>query len=30
MEDIALKEHDPKFEGRYINMLVTPIKKEKN
>ena len=30
MEDIALKEHDPKFEGRYVNMLVTPIKKEKN
>ena len=30
MEDIALKEHDPKFEGRYVNMLVTPIKKEKH
>jgi translation initiation factor IF-3 len=30
MEDIAAKEHDPKFEGRYVNMLVVPLKKEKN
>ena len=30
MEDIAVKEHDPKFEGRYVNMLVVPSKKEKN
>ena len=30
MEDIALKENNPKLEGRYINMLVVPIKKEKN
>lgn len=27
VEDIAVKEHDPKFEGRYVNMLVVPAKK---
>lgn len=27
LEDIANKEHEPKQEGRYINMLVTPQKK---
>ncbi len=26
VEDIANKEHEPKFEGRYVNMLVTPLK----
>ena len=30
VEDIASKENNPKLEGRYVNMLVTPIKKEKN
>jgi translation initiation factor IF-3 len=30
MEDIGQKEHEPKFEGRYVNMLVVPKKKEKN
>lgn len=30
MEDIAQKEHEPKFEGRYVNMLVVPLKKEKH
>ena len=29
MEDIGHKENEPKFEGRYVNMLVVPIKKEK-
>jgi translation initiation factor IF-3 len=27
LEDVAHKEHEPKQEGRYINMLVTPLKK---
>jgi len=26
IEDVAIKENDPKFEGRYVNMLVTPLK----
>jgi len=26
VEDVAVKENDPKFEGRYVNMLVTPLK----
>jgi translation initiation factor IF-3 len=30
IEDISLKENDPKFEGRYVNMLVIPLKKEKH
>ena len=30
VEDIATKENDPKLEGRYVNMLVVPKKKEKN
>lgn len=30
MEDIASKENNPKLEGRYVNMLVVPLKKEKN
>jgi translation initiation factor IF-3 len=30
VEDIASKENDPKFEGRYVNMLVIPLKKEKH
>jgi len=30
VEDIAVKENEPKLEGRYINMLVVPAKKEKN
>lgn len=30
VEDIASKENDPKFEGRYVNMLVVPLKKEKH
>ena len=30
VEDIGHKENEPKFEGRYVNMLVVPIKKEKN
>jgi translation initiation factor IF-3 len=30
VEDIGVKENEPKFEGRYVNMLVTPKKdKEK-
>jgi translation initiation factor IF-3 len=29
MEDIGLKENEPKFEGRYVNMLVVPLKKDK-
>ena len=27
LEDIAQKENEPKHEGRYVNMLVTPLKK---
>ena len=30
VEDIASKENDPKLEGRYVNMLVIPLKKEKH
>jgi translation initiation factor IF-3 len=30
MEDIATKENEPKLEGRYVNMLVVPQKKEKH
>ena len=30
VEDIGHKENPPKFEGRYVNMLVVPIKKEKH
>lgn len=30
VEDIASKENEPKFEGRYVNMLVVPLKKEKH
>jgi len=30
ISDIAIKENPPKFEGRYVNMLVTPAKKEKH
>jgi len=26
VEDIGHKENEPKFEGRYVNMLVTPLK----
>jgi len=26
VEDIAIKEAEPKLEGRYVNMLVTPLK----
>lgn len=26
VEDIGVKEHEPKFEGRYVNMYVVPIK----
>ena len=29
VEDIANKENEPKFEGRYVNMLVTPKKETK-
>ncbi len=29
VEDIAQKEHEPKFEGRYVNMLTTPLKESK-
>ncbi len=29
VEDIGVKDNNPKFEGRYVNMLVTPSKKEK-
>jgi translation initiation factor IF-3 len=29
IEDIAVKENEPKFEGRYVNMLVVPSKKER-
>ena len=28
VEDIAHKENEPKFEGRYVNMLVTPLKEK--
>ena len=27
VEDIAIKENEPKLEGRYVNMLVVPAKK---
>ena len=30
VEDIASKENEPKLEGRYVNMLVVPLKKEKH
>ena len=30
VEDIASKENEPKLEGRYVNMLVIPLKKEKH
>ena len=30
IEDIGQKEYEPKFEGRYVNMLVVPQKKEKH
>ena len=30
VEDIGVKENEPKLEGRYVNMLVIPLKKEKN
>jgi translation initiation factor IF-3 len=30
VEDIASKENNPKLEGRYVNMLVIPLKKEKH
>jgi len=30
VEDIGLMENAPKFEGRYVNMLIVPIKKEKH
>ena len=30
IDDIGQKEHEPKFEGRYVNMLVVPQKKEKH
>jgi translation initiation factor IF-3 len=30
VEDIATQESPPKFEGRYVNMLVVPAKKEKH
>jgi hypothetical protein len=26
VEDIGVKDNEPKFEGRYVNMLVTPQK----
>ena len=29
VEDIAVKEHEPKFEGRYVNMYVVPNKDNK-
>ena len=28
VEDIAQKENEPKLEGRYVNMLVTPLKEK--
>lgn len=30
VEDIGQKENEPKLEGRYVNMLVVPQKKEKH
>ena len=30
VDDIASKENEPKLEGRYVNMLVIPLKKEKH
>ena len=27
VEDIAIRENEPKLEGRYVNMLVVPAKK---
>jgi translation initiation factor IF-3 len=30
VEDIGVKENEPKLEGRYVNMLVVPSKKEKH
>jgi len=30
VSDIGQKENEPKFEGRYVNMLVVPQKKEKH
>ena len=30
VEDIASKENEPKLEGRYVNMLVIPLKKDKH
>jgi translation initiation factor IF-3 len=30
VEDIGTMDNKPKFEGRYVNMLVVPQKKEKN
>ena len=30
VEDIGVMDNKPKFEGRYVNMLVTPQKKEKH
>ena len=27
LEDICVKDQDPKLEGRYVNMLVIPKKK---
>ncbi len=29
VEDIANKENEPKFEGRYVNMLTTPLNEKK-
>ena len=29
VEDIGIKEHEPKFEGRYVNMYVVPLKENK-
>jgi len=29
LKDIAEKQNEPKLEGNYINMLITPIKKKK-
>ncbi len=29
VEDVGIKEHEPKFEGRYINMYVVPLKENK-
>ena len=30
VEDIGVMENEPKLEGRYVNMLVVPMKKEKH